>query len=181
MSFESNISSEGQHAFPLDLTSEAASVFPEAVRLALALTADNRELEVIKQYLMRKQGISEELADSYMTAYLKFLVLVRATKEQFAPSDEADIAWHAHILHTQLYERFCQRHFGRFLHHVPSDPNTHPPDEFFEKQNRLGVLFFGEKTIYCSHHGHCVNHHACDTWGCSPAHGCVPGASCSIN
>jgi hypothetical protein len=84
--------------------------------------------------------------------------MVGATNKRLAPSEEADMAWHTHIIHTQLYSDFCHRHFGRFLHHVPSDPTTHPPESVLKKQNQLGRLFFGKNTIYVSASG-CVNSH----------------------
>jgi hypothetical protein len=178
MYFENANNERETKVLPLNLTAEAAKEFPEAVRLAQSLEADRASLEPIKQYLIRKQELSEDQADHALTEYLKYMVLAKATREPLAPSDEADTAWHAHILHTQLYEPFCRRHFGRFMHHVPSDPNTHPPDEFFRKQNQLGKLFYGSHTIYISHHS-CNNHHSC-AHPCAPGH-CVPGQTCTVN
>lgn len=167
--------------FPLDLTTEAANRYPEAATFARSLEADRASLDPVKKYLMRKRKVSSEHADDALTEYLKYLLLVKITNEQLAPSEEADEAWHAHILFTQLYDPFCRRHFGRFVHHVPSDPGTHPPESFFKKQNQLGELFYGKHTIYASHHGHCSNSHSCHGHACSPDHACVPGQSCSIN
>lgn len=36
------------------------------------------------------------------------------------PSQIADELWHEFILCTRLYQHFCQRAFGRFLHHTPA-------------------------------------------------------------
>jgi hypothetical protein len=152
---------------PLDLTATAVKEFPEAVHLARSLDGDRACLEPIKDYLVRKQELSSEQAGHALTEYLKFLLLVSATREAFAPSEEADMAWHAHILHTRLYEPFCRRHFGRFLHHVPSAPNCHPPDDFLRKQNQLGRIFYGHKSIYICHHS-CSNHHSCFGHACKP-------------
>jgi hypothetical protein len=129
---------------------------------------------------MHKERIDADLAERAVTEYLKYLTLSRATEEPLAPSEEADMAWHAHILHTELYEQFCRRHFGRFVHHVPSDPQTHPPASFLRKQYALGRLFFGNRTIYRGQHGRCSNGHACLGHACS-GHGCTPGQSCSAN
>lgn len=93
-------------------------------------------------------------------------MLAVAANQPLAPSEEADLAWHAHILHTELYAPFCHRHFGRFVHHVPSDPQTHPSDLFLHKQHELGRLFFGKHTIYHAQHDHCSNSHACIGHGC---------------
>jgi hypothetical protein len=40
-----------------------------------------------------------------------------------APSDIVDPGWHEFILHTVDYARFCEQIAGRFLHHVPTDPD----------------------------------------------------------
>ncbi|MBZ0069632.1 MAG: hypothetical protein K8F26_12565 [Thiobacillus sp.] len=37
------------------------------------------------------------------------------------PSQVADDAWHAFILHTRYYQDFCDKAFGRFLHHTPAE------------------------------------------------------------
>ncbi len=36
------------------------------------------------------------------------------------PSQVADDLWHEFILYTRNYARFCDRAFGRFLHHTPA-------------------------------------------------------------
>lgn len=36
------------------------------------------------------------------------------------PSQVADDLWHEFILYTRQYQDFCQRAFGRFLHHTPA-------------------------------------------------------------
>jgi hypothetical protein len=51
-----------------------------------------------------------------------FLVHTRAEGRLIAmPSKVADDLWHAFILHTRDYERFCGKAFGRFFHHVPAE------------------------------------------------------------
>lgn len=37
------------------------------------------------------------------------------------PSQAVDVLWHEYILHTRSYQQFCQRAFGRFLHHTPAE------------------------------------------------------------
>jgi hypothetical protein len=37
------------------------------------------------------------------------------------PSQVVDVAWHEFILSTRAYEEFCQKAFGRFLHHIPAE------------------------------------------------------------
>ncbi len=42
------------------------------------------------------------------------------------PSQVVDDAWHEFILSTRFYLRFCQKAFGRFLHHTPTEAMTTP-------------------------------------------------------
>lgn len=37
------------------------------------------------------------------------------------PSQAVDVAWHEFILNTLEYKRFCDKAFGKFLHHTPSE------------------------------------------------------------
>ncbi len=37
------------------------------------------------------------------------------------PSHVVDVAWHEFILYTRDYQQFCERGFGRFLHHLPAE------------------------------------------------------------
>ena len=42
------------------------------------------------------------------------------------PSQAVDDAWHAFILSTRHYRDFCERAFGRFLHHTPAEAMRTP-------------------------------------------------------
>lgn len=42
------------------------------------------------------------------------------------PSQAVDEAWHEFILHTREYQTFCQKAFGRFLHHTPAEAMKSP-------------------------------------------------------
>lgn len=43
------------------------------------------------------------------------------------PSKVVDALWHEFILHTRSYEAFCQRAFGRTLHHTPAEAMGQAP------------------------------------------------------
>lgn len=42
------------------------------------------------------------------------------------PSQVVDVAWHELILFTLRYQHFCQKAFGRFLHHTPAEAMASP-------------------------------------------------------
>jgi hypothetical protein len=49
-----------------------------------------------------------------------YLVCLDAPEEMLGmPSRAVDIAWHEMILMTRTYHHFCERAFGRYLHHSP--------------------------------------------------------------
>ncbi|MBB5206387.1 hypothetical protein HNQ51_003733 [Inhella inkyongensis] len=51
-----------------------------------------------------------------------FRICARASGRFVAmPSKAVDAAWHAFILDTRAYASFCQRAFGRMLHHTPAE------------------------------------------------------------
>lgn len=50
-----------------------------------------------------------------------FMAYLRSGRRPVSmPSQVADDLWHAFILYTKNYQAFCQRAFGRFLHHTPA-------------------------------------------------------------
>ncbi|AMC33824.1 glycine-rich domain-containing protein [Janthinobacterium sp. B9-8] len=50
-----------------------------------------------------------------------FLVYHKSRHHQIAmPSQVVDDLWHEFILYTKNYQTFCQKAFGRYLHHTPA-------------------------------------------------------------
>lgn len=67
----------------------------------------------------------EELVFAALKDY--FHITNRAGRRMVAmPSQVVDDAWHAFILFTRGYQRFCSRAFGRFLHHTPAEAMASP-------------------------------------------------------
>ncbi len=50
---------------------------------------------------------------------LRFLELVGDCDQTLSPPQRLDLAWHELILFTRVYADWCDRHFGRFIHHQP--------------------------------------------------------------
>lgn len=54
-----------------------------------------------------------------------FLLLAENPNSKFGmPSKAVDSAWHEFILMTHNYSAFCEKAFGKFLHHVPHNGNA---------------------------------------------------------
>ncbi len=56
--------------------------------------------------------------------YRRFMVLKGLYADEIiTPPREVDKFWHYHILDTMAYAADCEATFGRFIHHIPDDPN----------------------------------------------------------
>lgn len=67
--------------------------------------------------------LSEAEINKIMSALKLFFLMVLKNKgKQVAmPSQAVDVAWHEFILCTKDYADFCQKAFGKFLHHTPTE------------------------------------------------------------
>ena len=99
---------------------------------------DSRNVDFINKYPYPKK-ISDELNRQYPHLSDKDIELVvQGLKQYFIvcyvagkafvsmPSKAVDIAWHELILFTKLYNQFCMKALGRFLHHTPAEAMETP-------------------------------------------------------
>jgi len=138
-----------------------------------------------------------------------FQVCNMAGKRMVAmPSQVVDVAWHEMILFTRLYDNFCNRAFGRFLHHTPAEamqsptlaqdgikrawrlscvrekidrknPQTLPL--LFDIDERLNIPDGFKYKLRCNgtgNDGYCASHIGCSS-GCSGGCSGDSGSSCS--
>jgi len=106
----------------------------EAHPAGVAEPRDSRTLvpapvfDALVEDLRRHHHVTKEYAERTVGQALVFLKaqagIVRARAEgrpwvRIVPTVPVDLAWHAFILRTQAYHRFCQEHAGRYIHHVP--------------------------------------------------------------
>jgi hypothetical protein len=91
-----------------------------------------KRFDFINTYIL-PQKISDQLKEKYPDLTEEHIISVRiALKDYFhafnllsgdklaMPSKVVDFAWHEFILFTREYDDFCQKAFGKFLHHTPS-------------------------------------------------------------
>ena len=81
--------------------------------------------------------------------YRNYLYLRKKYSDQaLTPSYEIDEAWHAHILHTREYTKFCHELFGYYLHHDPhimgQKGDFHQLETSFELTQELHKKEFGD-------------------------------------
>lgn len=84
---------------------------------------------VLKEKVIKKYShLSNDEADLVMEGLRDyFLFCIRAEKRMVSmPSQAVDVAWHEFILFTRSYESFCQKAFGHFLHHTPTEAMKSP-------------------------------------------------------
>ena len=92
------------------------------VDIAGALQYHNFDL--VKRYAKR-YDITLEEAEHLFTECRKFLVICAMISGPCSPSNQLDEMWHHFILHTRDYRQFCEKFFGRFIHHNPTEtPST---------------------------------------------------------
>jgi hypothetical protein len=79
-----------------------------------------QNLELLER-VKRKLDLSQEEAAELFDDTKRYLYLCSVSKESLAPTWIIDECWHEFILYTREYAGFCQRWFGRFIHHAPSE------------------------------------------------------------
>lgn len=77
--------------------------------------------KLIEKYPHLGQAQADEIIEGLRT-YFQICNVAQDESENLAmPSQAVDSAWHEFILHTKLYDQFCEQAFGRFLHHSPAE------------------------------------------------------------
>ena len=96
------------------------------------MSATRQTVEITEQYVeqrfpevverIRKENwpIRRSTAARWLREALHFLDACAESDELIAPSKRVDKAWHVFLLHTHLYAQWCERRYGKFIHHVPS-------------------------------------------------------------
>jgi hypothetical protein len=77
---------------------------------------------LIEKLQQRRPGTSAKDGQLVARALRQFYLAHLNSGRQFVamPSQATDDLWHEFILYTRHYEQFCQRAFGRFMHHTPA-------------------------------------------------------------
>jgi hypothetical protein len=101
-------------------------------------SALNRRRKFIESFYL-PQTIKTKVSEAYphltdseigevMKGLKEYFHVCNMAGERFVsmPSQVVDVAWHEFILFTKLYQVFCSKAFGRFLHHVPAEAMRTP-------------------------------------------------------
>ncbi len=82
------------------------------------------DLSPVEDRLVKVEGWPKKAAVKAVQFYRNYLCLRKKYPDlELPPSYEIDEAWHAHVLHTEDYVKFCDDVFGCYLHHHPHVAN----------------------------------------------------------
>ena len=75
------------------------------------------------RFLNRRPGLTPQQVDMVNNALRQYFKIALAANRKMVamPSQAADDLWHEFILYTRNYQAFCDRAFGRYLHHTPAE------------------------------------------------------------
>lgn len=97
--------------------------------MTTAITTTGRSLidaavfDRLSQRIVTDHGLPLELAQRIVDQTGAFLKACADNPgAALSPSMTVDLGWHAFVLHTGDYARFCQQVAGRFIHHEPTGP-----------------------------------------------------------
>lgn len=78
--------------------------------------------------LKRRPEISPDQVALVFNGLRQYFEISLDAKKRLAsmPSQVVDDLWHEFILYTRNYQTFCNRAFGRYLHHTPADAMSSP-------------------------------------------------------
>lgn len=95
---------------------------PNKLSIELGLPIDR-----LKTKLLKEKHIKDEVIDEAIDELAKFFYVIKNdnTNDRVPigmTSAEVDEVWHTFIIDTKEYFTFCNRYFGFYLHHRPSQP-----------------------------------------------------------
>lgn len=136
----------------------AATIQPVSLADVLAY----RHPGVVRRYAKEHHASVEEAAEIFHETLKWLFLCYRGTIDRPADGgcamtpdlEKLDWMWHTFVLFTRDYAEFCERYFGFFLHHIPTDDDTEAPplDEAavrrqLEQQYGLVYDVLGEETL----------------------------------
>jgi len=133
-------------------------------RLVIRITKD---LEFQQKFGTESEDIQRLWAEILLDQAVGFLLLCgKDTGNAHAPSPLVDIAWHAFILYTQDYMRFCEKMVGFYIHHVPDDEAPAPEGRHYVEATVERMKIVGISVIEAAWPGRAGCHLRCTEVKC---------------
>lgn len=108
------------------------------------------------RYRLRQEGhLSPGQIEIAIEEFRKYLLLILESNKPLGMiSPIIDEVWHAFLLHTRDYQAFCQKAYGRFVHHRPNTPTTPASPEAISNFRTAYRNAFGDlHPIWTAHRG----------------------------
>ncbi|MFJ5973997.1 glycine-rich domain-containing protein [Streptomyces sp. NPDC093060] len=101
------------------------TVAPETPVVALRHGRDLVSPELfarLADFCAEEYGHERSMAERIMSEAITLCYVMGSTNagDVMAPSKAVDPGWHAFMLHTEDYAKWCTENFGYFLHHRPN-------------------------------------------------------------
>ena len=92
-------------------------------KLLYAAMKDAFDYGPVLDTVVEQSGLSREDAIERFDALLQWFAVIPCARsgQPVQMVESVDCLWHAFVLHTRLYRRFCDRFFGRYIDHDPLD------------------------------------------------------------
>lgn len=83
---------------------------------------------VLNRFRSKRPELSDEQRMKVQQGMRQYFEICQRARGKFIsmPSQVVDDLWHEFILFTRNYETFCQKAFGRYLHHTPAEAMSSP-------------------------------------------------------
>lgn len=110
---------------------------------------ESTDLSMVEDRLTYIDNWPRKKALQAVAVYRNYLYLLKKYPDQILPpSYEIDEAWHAHILFSRRYVKFCEELFGYYQHHDPHETllkdGTQRFEKLFETTQELYKQEFGD-------------------------------------
>ncbi len=130
-------------------------IAPDQELLAAVLAYEH---EPLVARLQKKLNINEHKARQIFEDTKRFLFICGTCNGRWSPSREIDEGWHNFIMFTKDYMKFCEKFFGRFIHHQPNLPGQVPDKTRPRRTLIAAIQLFGRENlssswVYCNIHG----------------------------
>jgi hypothetical protein len=96
----------------------------------------HRSMDLVRRLCIEQHWTPAQAREA-TEEYRRFCFLACTAGHPVTPSDQVDVVWHLHLLHTRDYwEVFCPQVLGRPLHHGPTEGGASQEHLFYEQYSR---------------------------------------------
>lgn len=83
---------------------------------------------VVKKFRQRHPQLDDAQVEDVLEGLKDYFTVCHHARRRRVsmPSQVVDDAWHEFILFTRLYQHYCRKAFGRFMHHTPAEAMADP-------------------------------------------------------